>query len=80
MRTSFIDVDKINIIQKAGQKTLPASLDEWSHPLPEEQWAKPSEELTRLSKEVKQRHAQQPNRPITAIFAEVYAEETLLSA
>ncbi|MFJ5535730.1 hypothetical protein [Vreelandella titanicae] len=71
---------EIRVIQKAGQKTLPASLDEWSQPLPEAQWAKPSEELTRLSKEVKQRHAQQPSRPITAIFAEVYAEETLLSA
>lgn len=71
---------EISAIQKAGQKTLPASLDEWSQPLPEAQWAKPSEELMRLSKEVRQRHAQQPNRPITAIFAEVYGEETSLSA
>ena len=71
---------EISVIQKAGQKTLPASLDEWSQPLPEAQWAKPSEELTRLSKEVRQRHAQQPNRPITAIFAEVYGEETTMSA
>ncbi|WP_255157977.1 hypothetical protein [Vreelandella boliviensis] len=71
---------EISAIQKAGQKTLPASLDEWSQPLPEEQWAKPSKALTRLSKEVKQRHAQQPNRPITAIFAEVYGEETTISA
>ncbi|MFB9866075.1 hypothetical protein [Vreelandella sulfidaeris] len=30
--------------------------------------------------QVKERHAQQPNRPITAIFAEVYGEETTLSA
>ena len=71
---------EISVIQKAGQKTLPASLDQWSQPLPKEQWAKPSEELTRLSKEVRQRHAQQPNRPITAIFAEVYGEETTMSA
>ncbi|WP_338036215.1 hypothetical protein, partial [Vreelandella boliviensis] len=70
---------EISVIQKAGQKTLPASLDDWSQPLPEERWAKPSPELTRLSKEVRQRHAQQPNRPITAIFAEVYVEEALLS-
>lgn len=69
---------EIRTIQKAGQKTLPESLDEWSQPLPEEQWAKPSEELMRLSKEVKQRHDRQPNRPITAIFAEVYANETSL--
>ncbi|MEL7978730.1 hypothetical protein AAG584_01715 [Vreelandella titanicae] len=71
---------EISAIQKAGQKTLPESLDEWSNPLPEEQWAKPSAELTRLSKEVRQRHAQQRNRPITAIFAEVYGEETPMSA
>ncbi|MDR5860437.1 hypothetical protein FZZ93_17315 [Halomonas eurihalina] len=71
---------EIRAIHKAGRKTLPASLDEWSQPLPKEQWAEPSEELKRLSAEVRQRHAQQPNRPITAIFAEVYAEETTLSA
>jgi hypothetical protein len=71
---------EISAIQKAERKTLPASLDEWSQPLPEAQWAKPSEELMRLSKEVRQRHAQQPNRPITAIFAEVYGEEASLSA
>lgn len=71
---------EIRTIQKAERQSLPVSLDEWSQPLPEAQWAKPSEELIRLSKEVKQRHAQQPNRPITAIFAEVYAEETSLTA
>jgi len=49
-------------------------------PLPEEQWAKSSAELARLSKEVKQRHALQPNRPIIAILAEVYGEEASLSA
>jgi hypothetical protein len=71
---------EIRAIQKAGRKTLPESLDEWSQPLPKDQWAQPSEELKRLSAEVRKRQAQQPNRPITAIFAEVYAEETTLSA
>ncbi|MBW5802164.1 hypothetical protein IM870_18715 [Halomonas elongata] len=71
---------EVRVIQKAGRKSLPASLDEWSQPLPKDQWAEPSEELKRLSAEVRKRHAQQPNRPITAIFAEVYAEETSLSA
>ncbi len=71
---------EIRAIQKAGRKTLPASLEEWSQPLSEAQWAKPSEALNRLSAEVRRRHAQQPNRPITAIFAEVYAEEAALSA
>ncbi|WP_447894169.1 hypothetical protein [Vreelandella sp. GE22] len=71
---------EIRTIQKAERQGLPASLDEWSQPVPEAQWAKPSQELTRLSNEVKKRHARQPNRPITAIFAEVYAKEAPLSA
>ncbi|MDR5890369.1 MULTISPECIES: hypothetical protein [Halomonas] len=71
---------EIRAIQKAGRKTLPASLEEWSQPIPKEEWAQPSEVLERLSAEVRKRHAQQPNRPITAIFAEVYAEETTLPA
>jgi hypothetical protein len=33
--------------------------------------AKPSAELQRLSQQVKTLHAQQPQKPITAIFAEV---------
>ncbi|MDR5868716.1 hypothetical protein, partial [Halomonas koreensis] len=34
---------EIRAIQKAERKTLPASLEEWSQPLPREQWAQPSE-------------------------------------
>ncbi|GED23898.1 hypothetical protein [Halomonas halmophila] len=71
---------EIRAIQKAERKTLPASLEEWSQPLPREQWAQPSAELERLSAEVRRRQQEQPTRPITAIFAEVYAEETTLSA
>ncbi len=66
---------EIRAIQKAERKTLPESLDAWSQPLPESEWAQPSEELKRLSAEVKQRHARQPSRPNTAIFAEAYAAE-----
>lgn len=71
---------EVRSIQKAGRKTLPASLEEWSQPLPESQWAQPSEELERLSAEVRRRHSQQPNRPITAIYVEVYAEKERLTA
>jgi hypothetical protein len=36
-----------------------------------EQWAKPSEELLRLSEQVRQLQKRQPRRPVTEIFAEV---------
>ena len=44
---------------------------QWSEPLPKEQWAKPSEELLRMSEQVRALHKRQPRRPITEIFAEV---------
>ncbi len=68
---------EIRAIQKAERKTLPASLDAWSQPLPESEWAQPSEELKRLSAKVRAVHKQNPRRPITAIFAEAYENETL---
>lgn len=68
---------EIRAIQKAERKTLPASLDAWSQPLPESEWAQPSEELKQLSAKVRALHKQNPQRPITAIFAEVYETEKL---
>jgi hypothetical protein len=47
----------------------------WSEPLPEDQWAKPSAELLRLSKYVKELKQRKPLRLITDIFAEVYRFE-----
>ncbi|MFD2883545.1 hypothetical protein ACFS4T_15455 [Pseudomonas lini] len=49
---------------------------QWSEPLPKEQWAKPSEELLRLSAQLRALHKRQPRRPITEIF---FAEVQRLS-
>ncbi len=66
---------EIRVIQKAGRKTLPASLDEWSQPLPKEQWAQSSEELVRLSAEVRRIRERDPQRPVEEIFTEAYRRQ-----
>ncbi|MFJ2320207.1 hypothetical protein [Pseudomonas sp. NPDC087817] len=62
---------EVRRLERIGKQTLPESMREWSEPLPEDQWAKPSEELLRLSEQVRQMQKRQPHRPITEIFAEV---------
>ncbi|QXG45854.1 hypothetical protein [Pseudomonas viridiflava] len=62
---------EVRRIEKVGRRTLPEAMRSWSEPLPQAQWAKPSEELMRLSKEVKVLKARTPLRSITDIFAEV---------
>ncbi|WP_372865384.1 hypothetical protein [Spongiibacter sp.] len=61
----------IRSIKRKSRAALPRTIQEWSQPLPPELWAKPSAELQRLSPQVKALHTQQPQKPITAIFAEV---------
>ncbi len=61
----------IRSIKRKSRAALPRTMQEWSKSLPPEQWAKPSAELQRLSQQVKALHTQQPQKPITAIFAEV---------
>jgi hypothetical protein len=62
---------EVRRLEEIGKQALPDAMREWSEPLPENQWAKPSEELLRLSEQVRQLQKRQPRRPITAIFAEV---------
>ncbi|MBA1232589.1 hypothetical protein G7013_23360, partial [Pseudomonas viridiflava] len=62
---------EVRRIAKVGRRALPEAMLSWSEPLPQAQWAKPSEELMRLSKEVKALKAHTPLRSITDIFAEV---------
>jgi len=62
---------EVRRLERIGKQALPEVMREWSEPLPKEQWAKPSEELLRLSEQVRQMHKRQPHRPITQIFAEV---------
>ncbi|MBJ7277283.1 hypothetical protein JHC43_12425 [Marinobacter salarius] len=57
-----------------SRKTLPKTMAEWSEALPEDQWAKPSEELKRQSKRVLELQKANPQRPVTEIFAQVSEE------
>lgn len=52
---------------------------EWSKPLSEGQWAKPSEELTRLSEEVRRIREHDPALPIEIVFTEAYRRQVLES-
>jgi len=63
---------EIKRIAKVGRKALPQAMQDWSEPLPPEQWAKPSAELLRLSAKVKALIKRSPRKPITEVFAEVY--------
>ncbi|MFJ2282175.1 hypothetical protein ACIOUG_13645 [Pseudomonas sp. NPDC087803] len=62
---------EVRRLERIGKQTLPEAMRQWSESLPEDQWAKPSEELLRLSEQVRQMQKRQPRRPITEIFAEV---------
>ncbi|PKH84840.1 hypothetical protein CXF97_00145 [Pseudomonas sp. Choline-02u-1] len=64
---------EIRRLERIGKQALPEVMRDWSEPLPKEQWAKPSEELLRLSEQVRQMHKRYPHRPITEIFAAVDA-------
>ena len=62
---------EVRRLQKIGPQVMPDVMRQWSEPLPKAQWAKPSEELVRMSAQVRALHKRQPRRPITEIFAEV---------
>ncbi len=66
---------EIQRIAKVGRKALPQAMREWSEPLPPAQWAKPSDELLRLSAKVKALIKRSPRKPITEIFAEAYRSD-----
>ncbi|KHJ50096.1 hypothetical protein PZ78_15125 [Vreelandella venusta] len=65
------------LVRRSGTKALPPEMVEWSQSLPEDQWAKPSEELVRLSEEVRQLRKADPHRPIEEVFAEAYKRQGL---
>ena len=66
---------EIKRIAKVGRKALPQAMREWSEPLPPAQWAKPSDELLRLSAKVKALIKRSPRKPITEVFAEAYRND-----
>jgi hypothetical protein len=62
---------EVRRLQRLGPQAMPEVMQQWSEPLPKEQWAKPSPELLRLSEQVRALQKRQPRRAITEIFAEV---------
>ncbi|WP_226940245.1 hypothetical protein [Halomonas colorata] len=65
------------IIQQKRPLRKLAEVEEWSKSLPKEQWAKPSEELVRLSEEVYRIRERDLQRPIEEVFAEAYRRQGL---
>lgn len=65
---------EVNKIKRMSGKTLPKAMADWSEPIPEEQWAKPSKELKCQSKRVLELLKANPQRPVTEIFAQVDEE------
>lgn len=62
-------------MKRLSNQSLPESMEAWSQPLPESEWAKPSETLNRLSDRLRVLQAANPDRPITDLYADLHAEE-----
>jgi len=65
---------EVKKIKRMSQKTLPRAMSKWSEPLPQDHWAKPSDELKRQSKRVLALQQANPQRPIIEIFAQISEE------
>ncbi|KFE57269.1 hypothetical protein [Pseudomonas syringae] len=62
---------EIRRIKSIGRAVIPDAMQNWSEPLPPEQWAKPSAELVRLSQAVKTLCEKRPSLNLASRFAEV---------
>tara|TARA_R110002124_G_scaffold29937_3_gene103594 strand:- start:23 stop:757 length:735 start_codon:yes stop_codon:yes gene_type:complete len=67
-------------MRRLSQKALPESMEKWSQPLPESEWAQPSDELKQLSAQVQQKLKANPAQSVTAIFAEINAQQERMQA
>ena len=65
---------EVQKIKRVSRKTLPKAMSDWSEALPENQWAKPSEELKRQSRRVLELQKIHPGKPTLEIFALVSDE------
>lgn len=71
---------EVKKIKRMSQKTLPKAMAQWSEPLPEDQCARPSEELKLQSRRVLELQAADPSRPVLEIFAQVDEEFSRISS
>jgi len=51
---------EVRKLKHLNRRVTPEAVQRWSEPLPEAQWAKPSEELKRLSDKVRQKQRTRP--------------------
>ncbi|MFN2360113.1 MAG: hypothetical protein ABR522_03395 [Marinobacter sp.] len=65
---------EVKKIKRMSKKALPKAMVQWSEPLPEGEWARPSEELKRQRKRVLELQKAGPQKPVTEIFAQVSEE------
>lgn len=65
---------EVKNIKRMSRKTLPRAMSEWSEPLRENQWAKPSDELKRQSRRVLELQKAHPGKSTLEIFALVSEE------
>ncbi|AZT83380.1 hypothetical protein EHN06_07365 [Marinobacter sp. NP-4(2019)] len=66
---------EVRKVQRLNRRATPKSVLRWSEPLPEAEWAKPSDAFKRLSQKVREKQQASPGRLPYEVFAEVYAEE-----
>lgn len=69
---------EVRQMQRLNRRATPEPVLRWSEPLPEAEWAKPSETFKRLSQKVREKQKARPGRLPYEVFAEVYAEEDRL--
>lgn len=65
---------EVRKIQRMGKAELPKAMRDWSQPIPESEWARPSEELIHQSARVRELHRADPHRSIYEIYAQVSQE------
>jgi len=69
---------EVRQVQRLNRRATPEAVLRWSEPLPEAEWARPSETFKRLSQKVREKQKARPGRLSYEVFAEVYAEEDRL--
>lgn len=65
---------EVRKVQRLNRRATPESMQQWSEPLPQDQWAKPSDELKRQSSRVLELQKAHPGKSTLEIFALVSEE------
>jgi len=66
---------EVRKVQRLNRRATPEAVLRWSEPLPESNWAQPSDTLKRLSRKVREKQRARPGRLPYEVFAEVYVED-----